>query len=170
MEALYPRVAFRMLVSASVLMACVIFPWVSPAVDAQGKATTCELAITTPSPGDKVDSQGKVQGRAKIPARSYLWVLAHVKYLREDWWPQGRRAAAIDENGTWEIMAFYGGPQDIGEDFEIALAVVNEPVNTQLRQRAQRGEQTTKYPPIEFPNTIDGCPPVKITVSKSGHR
>ena len=170
MEALYSRVALRTVASASVLTAWTVFALGSPAVEAQGRATTCELEITTPSPGDKVDRRGRVQGRAKIPAGSYLWVLAHVKYLREDWWPQGGRAAAIDANGTWEIMAFYGEPQDIGEDFEIALAVVNEPMNTQLRQWAQKGKQTGKYPPIEFPNTIDGCPPVKITVSKSGHR
>jgi hypothetical protein len=54
-------------------------------------------------------------------------------------------------------------------DFEIALAVVNDQVNEQLRRWVEKGEETNKYPPIVFPSVIDGCPPYKITVKKTSH-
>jgi hypothetical protein len=169
MEIFNSGVACRKLASASILTVWVLFTLAGHAVEAQEKATKCEIRITAPSPGDKVGKQGKVEGKGKIPTGSYLWVLAHVKYLTEDWWPQGRRAAAINEDSSWMVLTGYGEPPDIGADFEIALAVVNEQVNTQLRQWVQKGDQTGKYPPIEFPNVIGGCPPVKITVNKSSH-
>ena len=168
MDTFYFGVVFRRLASLIVLTVWVVFALVSPAVEAQGKATTkCEIKITSPSAGNQVGARGKVEGEAKIPAGSYLWVLAHVKFLKEDWWPQGRKAVFIDQDGTWGVLAGYGGPQDKGEDFEIALAVVNEQTNEQLRRWVEKAEETKKYPPLVFPSVIDGCPPYKITVKKT---
>jgi|GEM_PF-1563241 len=130
----------------------------------------CESQITAPSDGGNVGSQGKVHGKARIPTGSYLWVLAHLKSPQEDkWWPLGGGAASIDQDGTWVVEVSYGMARDIGKDFEIALAVVSEHVNTSLQQWVQRTEQTNQYLPIAFPNVIDGCPPVTIAVKKKSH-
>jgi tetratricopeptide (TPR) repeat protein len=133
-----------------------------------GGRAPCESQITAPLDGENVGSQGKVHGKARIPTGSSLWVLAHLKSPQEDkWWPQGGGAASIDKDGTWVVEVSYGMARgDIGKDFEIALAVVSEHVNTSLRQWVQRADQTDQYLPIAFPNVIDGCPLPKITVKK----
>ena len=85
---------------------------------------------------------------------------------------------SIAADGAWAVMADYGGAQDIGEDFEIALIVVDEQVNILLQQWVQKREEINKYPhtmgtdripPLAFPDAIAGCPPVNMTVKKTSH-
>jgi len=141
-----------------------------PNVIAQTRAKTCEVKITTPSPGDKVGREGRVRGTAKIPDGTFLWVFAHMKDLAAEWWPQGGRAAIINkEDGSWVIIVGYGQQQDVKEDFEVAAAVVDGNTNAQLRQWYLQAQKTGSYPPIEFPSVVDGCPPVKVAVVKTSH-
>jgi hypothetical protein len=159
----------RIFLSLGLLVAAfVAYYWGIMKTPTKGKAP-CEIQITAPSPGENVGSQGEVYGKARIPTGSYLWVLAHLKSPPEDkWWPQGGGAASSDKDGPWEVAVSYGMARgDIGKEFEIAVAVVSEDVNTSLQQWVQRADQTGQYLPIAFPKVINGCPLPKITVKKT---
>jgi hypothetical protein len=136
---------------------------------AQAPAPGCQVKVVTPQAGDKVGAEGRVRGTAKIPNGTYLWVLDHMKDLTEEWWPQGGRPASINsQTGEWVIIAAYGRARDVKEDFEVAAVVVDGNTNTTLRDWF-KDAKAKDYPPIEFPNSIDGCPPIKITVRKTSH-
>jgi hypothetical protein len=91
-----------------------------------------------------------------------------VKDLR-GWWPQGDGPAEIREDGTWALVVGYGQAQDVGEDFEVAAAVVDENTNRALLEWYARSRAANAYPSIPFPDTIDRCPPLRITVKKISH-
>src|SRR5260370_41566941 len=118
---------------------------------AQGQSNVCQVRVTTPQAGDKVNRQGRVRGTAKIPSGTYLWVLAHMKDLVEEWWPQGGRAATIDpQTGEWVIIVAYGREEDVKQDFEVAVVVVDGDTNTRLRDWFKT-PRPREYPPIDFP-------------------
>ncbi len=131
-------------------------------------AVPCEIKITTPQPGDKVGEEGEVGGTAKIPGGTYLWVLSHRKNLSADWWPQGMHAAAIDADGKWVVVSAYGRAKDVGKQFEVAAVAVDGETNTKLREWFKTAKERD-YPPIEFPDAVGGCVPVKVTVNKTSH-
>jgi hypothetical protein len=133
------------------------------------EAVRCQVAITTPQPGDKVGKEGKVRGTATIPRGAYLWVLVHMKDLVTDWWPQGNHATFIAPGGgKWVIIARYGRAKDIGEEFEVAAVVVDANTNAQLLDWFKTAKEKD-YPPIEFPSTVQGCVPARVTVTKTSH-
>jgi hypothetical protein len=132
-------------------------------------APGCEVKITTPQPGDKVAKKGWVRGTATIPNGTYLWVLAHLKDLVAEWWPQGDRPAVIDQDGGWVINSFYGSTEDVGQEFEVAVVVVDANTNTRLGQYYTKAREVREYPPIEFPDAVEGCVPVRLTVKKTSH-
>jgi hypothetical protein len=116
-----------------------------------------------------VGRDGRVRGTAKIPSGTYLWVLAHLKDLTEEWWPQGGRPASIDpQTGEWVIIAGYGRAEDVKENFEVAVVVVDANTTSRLRDWF-KDAKAKDYPPIDFPTPIDGCPPIRIVVNKTSH-
>lgn len=136
---------------------------------AQQQSAICEVKVSTPHPGDKVGRDGKVRGTAKIPAGTNVWVLSHLKDLTEEWWPQGGRPASIDpRTGEWVIIVGYGRPEDVKEDFEVAVVVVDANTNSRLRDWF-KDAKAKDYPPIDFPTPVDGCVPIKVVVKKTSH-
>lgn len=133
---------------------------------AQAQPGTCDVKINTPRPGDGVGSEGRVRGTATVPPGTFLWVLAHMKDLVAEWWPQGGRAAVIEGDKTWVIVVGYGQPRDIGEDFEVAAVVVDANTNKDLQIWFAEAKKTKSYEPIPFPSSVGGCVPVKVTVKK----
>jgi hypothetical protein len=147
---------------------CLFFILASiPAAFAQ-QAAKCQVDITTPQPGDKVGQEGRVRGAATIPRGTYLWVLVHMKDLVAEWWPQGRHSAVIGQDGKWVIIAAYGQAKDVQQEFEVAAVVVDANTNAGLLDWFKTAEEK-HYPPIEFPSTVQGCVPVKVTVIKTSH-
>ena len=140
----------------------------SPA-SAQNKPTACVLTIQTPQSGDTVGKDGKVRGMAKIPTDSFLWILTHVKDLRGKWWPQNDGPLVIDEAGSWVTRTAYGVEDDIGDQFEVAVVVVGPGANALLMNWFKNAKQIHEYPPMALPSTIDGCPPLIVTVTKVTH-
>jgi hypothetical protein len=128
----------------------------------------CEVTITTPQPGDQVGKDGRVRGTAEIPDGAYLWVLAHMKDLAAEWWPQGNRPAVVESDGKWVIIAAYGRAEDVSAEFEVAAVVVNANTNARLLDWAKTAKDEG-YPPIAFPDAVDGCVPVKVSVKKTAH-
>jgi hypothetical protein len=153
-------VARRLLVA--LLMGATVLTSAS-SVYAQG----CEVSVTAPLVGHQVGRQGLVAGKAVLPPEGHLWVLVHIRGLN-GYWPQGGGPTEVVA-GDWEVLAFYGQDRDIGMQFEIVTAVVDQNTNTRLRQWVQQGLETGSYPPISFPNTVTGCVPVKVAVTKASH-
>ena len=128
---------------------------------------TCEIQIETPSDGASLGAKTTVEGTATLPDNSHLWVFAAIRGLR-GWWPQGGGGAEL-LGGEWAVLAYLGGPQDIGSDFRLAAAVVNDAVNTELEAWVADGDRTGDYRPRKFPDVLEGCPVVTIKVTKVSH-
>lgn len=153
--------------SARVSMLAAVFVIASSV--AAHAADPCAIEITTPQPGDKVGKNGWVRGTATIPNGTHLWILAHLKDLVAEWWPQGGHAAVIaPEDAKWVIRAGYGVEDDVDQQFEVAAVVVDQNTNTRLRDWFKTAK-TEGYPPIEFPDSVEGCVPVKVVVNKTSH-
>lgn len=146
---------------------CFVLSTGAPTAVAQS-AAKCKVKITVPQPGDKVGKDGRVRGTATIPSGGYLWVVAHMKDLAAEWWPQAGRPAVIDKDGGWVIIAAYGRAEDVGQQFEVAAVVVDANTNARLRDWFKTAREHD-YPPIEFPDAVEGCIPVKVTVNKTSH-
>lgn len=155
-------------VAAAALLALAGVP-AAPAAEAPAAPAACTVEITTPKPGDQVGRSGKVRGTARIPSGTHLWVLAHMKDLVLEWWPQGGRPAVVEGEGEWVIIAGYGVPDDVGELFEVAAVVVDANTNQRLMGWVKAGQDSGQYPPIQLPTPVDGCVPVKVVVEKVSH-
>ena len=130
------------------------------------KAQQCDITITAPKPRESVGAIGTAKGKAYIPSKGHLWILAH-RVGRGDWWPQGQGPTTLD-NGTWEVAVSYGEARDIGSEFEVAAAAVGETDNQKLLRWV--AEAPAKgHPGTQFPNTISGCPVRKVRVLKTSH-
>jgi hypothetical protein len=139
-------------------------------VSGQRTIKSCQVEVTSPKPGDIVGQRLVVEGKAKISSDDYLWVLVHLKVLPNEWWPQGGGPASIDpKTREWMILATFGNPQDVGLDFEIAVAIVDANTNRRLNEWYRESNAKNDYPPIEFPSTVDACPPLRLTVKKTSH-
>jgi hypothetical protein len=130
------------------------------------RAQQCDITITAPKPGDEVGATGTVEGKATIPEKGHLWILAHMTGLG-DWWPQGQGPATVTD-GAWEVTAYFGQAQDVGKKFEVAAAVVGDADNQKLIKWVAEAPGKG-YPGTRFPNTVAGCPIRKVTVLKTGH-
>lgn len=107
------------------------------------------IGISYPRSGDRVGSSGLVEGRAKMFADCYLWVLVHRKDI-DGWWPQGGDAIAVVEN-SWSVTVKYGDAEDHGCKFEIAAVAVSRAIHERLRQWVQSVETTGMCPPVQLP-------------------
>lgn len=133
----------------------------------KAQAQECKVAIVTPHAGDHVGATGDVAGTAKIPDRSFLWIMAHRSDLKRQWWPQG--GGPLDLSGAeWHVSVYYGKERDIGKDFEIAAVVVGADENERLKRWVEEAP-VNDYPPTSFPNPVSGCVPQRTTVVKTSH-
>src|SRR5712692_2296911 len=121
------------------------------------------LRILEPQPRDRVGSSGVVRGAGWIPPDKYLWLLARRKD-QSGWWPQGGGPVKCG-GAEWKQRCNYGGPADVGHEFEIAAIVVDAPTHRRLERWVEEGAKSGDHPPIELPRP-SGCLPVKLTVVK----
>lgn len=161
------RAKVSLTIQAAVLMMTATHPVVAAKPTLGSNIPSCSVTFTAPSKGSVVGSSGTVSGKARLPPKSYLWVLARRADLPK-WWPQGLGAVVI-RDGEWRATVGYGGKQDIGFDFEIALAVVGEDQNRELDTWIETGQASHEYPPIRFPQTAPGCVPEYLIVKKGSH-
>jgi len=124
----------------------------------------CSVEILSPRPGGQVAESSLVKGKANIPSGKDLWVFVHVKGLAL-WWPQGAGPASI-EDGKWEVLAYWGAPQDSGRDFDVLAAVLEPAVSNRLLDWVKKGDETGTYPGMRFPAVVHSCPITRITVTK----
>lgn len=126
------------------------------------------VTITTPArDGLQVGLDMKVSGQASnLPNGEYVWVLAHRADFGKMWWPQ-RQTVPDSKTGQWIAQVVFGGPQDVGYEFEIAVITVNETEHLKLQAYWEEAMLTTKWPPIRMPSTAS--PPVIRKVMKASH-
>lgn len=116
-----------------------------------------------PLPRERVGASGVVRGTGQIPPQKRLWLLARRKDQR-GWWPQGGGPVEWSDR-EWKQHCNYGGPADVGYEFEIAAIVVDASTHRRLERWVEEGAKSGDYPPIELPRP-SGCRPVKLTVVK----
>ena len=116
--------------------------------------------------GTEVGLSMVIEGTAEIPADLHLWVFARRVDFSPFWWPQNE--GYIDpETGQWRVQATFGGPQDVGWRFDIAVAVFDYKSHIQLANYLHRAVTSGHYPPIEMPKTA--APPKMLRVMKTSH-
>jgi hypothetical protein len=90
-------------------------------------SSQAKVEILAPRSGATVADVAMVEGSARMPPDSFLWVLARRKDF-QGWWPQGAGAVLVDQN-RWRVSVTCGGPDDKGSDFEVAALVVRQSTN-----------------------------------------
>lgn len=124
-----------------------------------------EVSITSPNNGEKVGARVIVEGKSSISDGGHIWVLAHVKLLQGQWWPQPK--PVVDHDGNWQALVYLGGAQDVGMDFEIAVATFNKEQETEVLKYHEIGKKTGQWLPIMFPKTTSKID--LVTVVKMHH-
>lgn len=126
----------------------------------------CVISITEPQNNATVGRETIVKGKAEIPRGNYLWVLARRSDFKPLWWPQ--REAEIDpRTKKWSATAVFGGPQDVGWNFDIGVIAVDKEGHAFLRDYWIKAMKTGDWRPIEIPQT--SCPPTTMKVKKVKH-
>ncbi len=126
-------------------------------------AQDCNVKITSPSNGSQTDGNGLVSGTVNLPQNGHLWILSH-KVGFTGWWPQGNGAAQIIGN-EWDVLVYYGIPNDYGK-FEVIALIVDGETHADL-EKWVRDAPINNYPPIALPTSIGGCEFARIRVNKT---
>lgn len=129
-------------------------------------AADCVLQVREPRSGQEVASGVSVEGIASLPPGQHLWVFARRVNFKPLWWPQGE--ALVDPNsGKWKVFATIGAPQDVGWDFDVAVAVFATEEHLQLQNGLTKAMETGNFRPIRMPEAV--CPPIMLGVKKTSH-
>ncbi len=107
-----------------------------------------------------------VSGTADLPAGYHLWVFARRVNFEGLWWPQNE-ARINSRTGDWRVYANLGGEQDIGWEFDLAIAAFDEDGHIRLRNYRQKGIDTGDWPAIRMPAAA--APPKIFQVIKVSH-
>lgn len=124
------------------------------------------IEIIDPRSDSKVGRETTVKGTALLPSGHYLWVLARRSDFKPLWWPQ-REAEVDPKTHKWSATAVFGGPQDIGWDFDIGVITVNAEGHALLRDYWIKAMRTGDWRPIEIPPTSSA--PQTLKVKKVSH-
>ena len=122
--------------------------------------------VTSPRSGASVEMPVDVKGTAKLPEGYHLWVFVRRIDFDPFWWPQNE-GRVDEETGKWRVQVTVGAPQDVGWDFEIAVAVFQGNAHFQLREYRREAMRTGEWRPIEMPETA--MPPQIIKIRKVGN-
>jgi hypothetical protein len=117
--------------------------------------------------GIKVGKELDVKGTADVASGDHLWVLVHrIKGFKNLWWPQGE--GEIDPvTREWEVHVTFGGPQDIGQDFEIAAVTVDKEAHLKLQKYLEDAMTSGQWLPIKMPPLTSA--PQYRRVTKENH-
>jgi DNA-binding protein YbaB len=114
-----------------------------------------------PRDGIDVGRGMKVKVTALLPPGYHLWVLTRRSDFEDVWWPQGE-GAWDPRTHEWVVSVTFGGPQDIGWDFEIEAIVVKDQARAVLEAYITKAMNSGKYNPIELPSCENDPRPVRI--------
>jgi hypothetical protein len=137
------------------------------APNAPGKGSTaCQIVVKNPAAGARVGRKVMVEGTAILPPGTSLWAFVGVDGLA-GFWPQGGGPARLID-GRFRILSYIGRPEDIGTQFVVHLAIVDEQTNQILRGWVRDSNVKRSFDPIDaFPSVVDGCPIRELKVVKA---
>lgn len=124
-----------------------------------------KVKIISHSKADNVGSREQVTVYANINDDSHVWVLVHLALLPDLWWPQHK--ATFDPDGNWRSLVFFGKKDDVGYDFEIAVATFSGEEEQKILDYHKRGIEYNDYKPIKFPVPTSNVD--IVTVRKTSH-
>jgi len=125
-----------------------------------------QIRITAPKDGSTVSRETIVTGTASIPKGHHLWILARRNDFEPLWWPQ-REAKIDDKTGEWRATVAFGGPQDIGWEFNIGVITVNNAGHTILMNYWKKAMKSGDWRLVEIPKV--SSPPKILKVTKMSH-
>lgn len=129
-------------------------------------ATDIGFEITSPRNGANAERLLNVEGVSNLPEGYHLWVFVRRVDFEPFWWPQNE--GKVDaESGKWKVQVSVGASQDIGWEFEIAVAVFEGNAHVKLREYRRDAMVTGDWRPIEMPET--DMPPQILRVVKVGN-
>lgn len=108
-----------------------------------------EVKILSPSNNDEVGARVTVKGVSKNSGNGHVWVFVHAKQLQNQWWPQAK--PVVDVEGNWQALAYIGQQQDVGYDFEIAVALFGKESESKILKYHDIGKKTGQWLPISLP-------------------
>ncbi len=107
-----------------------------------------------------------VSGTAELPAGYHLWVFARRVNFEGRWWPQNE-GRINPRTGAWRVYANLGEEQDIGWEFDLAIAAFDEDGHIRLRNYLQQAMERDVWRPIRMPAAA--APPKTFQVVKVSH-
>lgn len=138
----------------------------SPLASVRGEIASnqgCSIEITSLKAGDKVGRSVTVRGKASLPAEGNLWLLSRKRSMGNQWWPQAGPVEITD--GEWEAEVFFGRPEDIGSNFDVAAVVVSSQTSATFIKWFSTAK-ALDYPPVPFPDSHSPCSVVTVKVVK----
>ena len=133
---------------------------------ARAQSSDGSFEVTSPSSGASVEMLVDVKGSAKLPEGHHLWVFVRRIDFDPFWWPQNE-GRVDEESGKWRVQVTVGAPQDVGWDFEVAVAVFQGNAHFQLREYRREAMRTGEWRPIEMPEVA--IAPQIIRIKKVGN-
>ena len=128
-----------------------------------------KLVLSQP-PRDGVSSGCRVvvEGRAQLAANEHAWVFAARKNFADLGlvWLQGE--ADVDpSSGEFSFPVTLGIPEDIGANFRISVAILDEETHNRMRARLMDMMTSNRHVPVAFPATVSA--PKHRFVKKVNH-
>jgi hypothetical protein len=124
------------------------------------------VAISEPATGGTVGLQTTVRGAASALGSDHVWLLVRMTDFAPLWWPQ-REAAVDPTTGQFKGKVVFGGPQDVGSEFDVAAITVDALGHAVLMEYWKKAMSTGDWKPIEIPKPTS--PPAIVTVKKTKH-
>lgn len=102
------------------------------------------LRITEPKDGNLVSWRTDVKGTVADP-NAEVWVIVHPRELSDRW---VQPSVTVDEDGTWEVIAFIGKEgKNVGKEFEI-MAVANP------KEKLKEADKFTGWPEAQWKSQV----------------
>lgn len=110
------------------------------------------LSVTITYPSREASSPTKVEGTVSraLKEGEYLWIAVKPSVCLGEWWPQtGGPIKPSEETLTWKGIASSGvEKQDISKEFDIAVLVLNDELNSKFKDYLRACEEKKGWPPI----------------------
>lgn len=115
---------------------------------------TPEIKIITPKRDEEIPLSITVTGSfsGELPGERYMWVVINPQPSPGQWWLQGGKIEPW--GGRWSVPATFGREEeDKGQEFDIAVILVNEEDNQKNESHLETAKATGEYPSISLPRS-----------------
>ena len=113
-----------------------------------------EIKIITPKRDEEIPLSVTVTGSfsGELPGERYMWVIINPHPSPGQWWLQGGKIEPWA--GRWSVPAAFGREEeDKGQEFDIAVILVNEEDNQKNESHLETANATGEYLSIRLPRS-----------------